>query len=548
MKLNLKIVLIILSLSFSAKSQNTDTTIKLRKCGTLVPPKEWDIWFNEKVQSYKETHAQSKNQTTSITIPVIVHVIHPGSQVNIYPNLSSAQIWSQIDVLNKDFAGIGLNSHLLANTGFSLVGIANTNITFCLAQYDPMGNLLPEPGINRIDYNTMGWTNPATPNTLPAFRILMENTIKPNSIWDPTAYLNIWISDVHPSVDILGYASFPNGSNLAGISSNLGTSSNDGVWVWARSFGKVGTLSPPYNLGRTTTHEVGHWLGLRHIGGDGNGNPAGDCDATDFCDDTPPQKGGASFGAYGQNFGSPAYPLHANVCFSNPYGDMFMNFMDYTDDAALYMFTPDQNIRMQTALVEGYFRSTLGASAFSLCVDMPLASFINDSVGCINSGITPLNATFGTPVPTYSWSAQPSVGVTFSPGTDDASPHINFPVTGSYTITMVATNTIGVTSNTMVVRIEDCTGVGDNFLLAEHVRLLPNPTAGEVTISGLFNSATSFVEIHNALGQLIVSGTYTAADGNRVMLDLTNYPEGVYTVTLVSEGQKVVKKLVLSSK
>ncbi len=159
---------------------------------------------------------------------------------------------------------------------------------------------------------------------------------------------NIWVSDVNPSVEILGYATFPGGSNLAGIISNVGTAGTDGVWIWSKSFGNTGTLQFPYNLGRTASHEIGHWLGFRHIGGDGNNNSFGDCSATDFCDDTPPQTGGFNQGAFGQNFGAPTYPLHVNVC-SSPYGDMFMNFMDYTDDASNYMFTPDQNIRMQTA-------------------------------------------------------------------------------------------------------------------------------------------------------------------------------------------------------
>jgi hypothetical protein len=542
MKINFKLIITALSLSLITQAQNSNNPKS--GCATAVPSAEWDVWFNKKVEEYKANKSTLKTQNISIIIPVIVHVIHPGSNVGTYPNISAAQIRSQIDVLNKDFAGAGQNVNQLAATGFSTVGAANTNITFCLAQYDPQGNLLPEAGIERINYNAKGWTNPSTPSTTAAFQTLMNNTIKPNTIWDPTLYFNFWVSDVHSNTQLLGYATFPGGSTLSGITSFMGTANDDGVWVYAKSFGKTGTLQAPYNLGRTATHEVGHWLGLRHIGGDGNGNPAGDCNATDYCDDTPAQKGGFGSGQYGQNFGTPSYPTHAFSC-SSPFGDMFMNFMDYTNDAFSYMFTPDQMDRMHTALNNGYFRTQLSTSSSSLCAGMPLASFNEHPIGCME-GYNPQNLTEGTPTPTYSWSVKPEAGVVFSPGTTDANPTINFPATGDYTLTIIATNSLGVSSNTLALQVEDCTSLKANSL-EKGINISPNPSSGLVTINSNFKISKKLgVFIYNSIGQLVRSIEVDSSVQKNQTINLSAYPDGVYTLLLVDETESTVKRLVLS--
>ena len=548
MKLNFKLVLASVCLSLVVNSQNQlpeNLVLTKRGCGTPAPSAEWDAWFNKKVEEYKANKPAGKVQTTSVTVPVIVHVIHPGSAVNVYPNLNGNQIRSQITVLNKDYAGIGYNTSQLAATGFSAVGIANTNITFCLAQFDPSGNPLAEAGIERINSTTMGWANPTSFTTDASFQGYMDGIVKPNTIWDPTYYFNIWISDVDVNtVQLLGYATFPAGSTLSGMPS-AGNAATDGIWVWSRAFGSTGTLQSPFNLGRTASHETGHYFGLRHIGGDGNGNVAGDCNATDYCDDTPPQKGGFGTGQYGQNFGAPTYPLHVNVC-SSPYGDMFMNFMDYVDDAYCYMFTPNQNDRIQTALANGVFRNQLGASSTSLCVGLPYANFVSDSIVCINSGLVPYNSTDGTPVPTYSWSVDPPAGVTYSPSSTDASPNINFPVVGDYTVTMIATNSVGVTSNTMALKLQDCTGIKENHLSAANISIAPNPSNGQLNINTNLNSDKDLqITIYNTLGQAIFSKNFIASS-NTMNIDLSAYPGGVYIVNISTGSEKIVKRLILN--
>jgi hypothetical protein len=335
-----------------------------KKCGTISPNETWNNWFNAQVEAFKEELRLHKTSAATYQIPVIVHVIHGGQAVGTYPNISQAQVGSQIGILNNDFAGAGLNVGNYSSTSFT-ASISNIDISFCAATKDPNGATLAEPGIERISYVSKGWGNPATPTSISAFNNLIENTIKPGSIWDPSKYLNIWVTDVSQSVGLLGYATFPGSTALAGITSGIGTATTDGVWIWSKAYGNTGTLVSPYDKGRTATHEVGHWLGLRHIGGDGNNNASGDCNATDYCNDTPPQKGGFAGGSFGQNYGAPTYPRNSGC--STPFGDMFMNFMDYTDDAIMYMFTPDQKARMQTAMQQGQFRTTLQNNVATVC-------------------------------------------------------------------------------------------------------------------------------------------------------------------------------------
>ncbi len=553
MKLNFKLIVAALSLSLAVKSQNTvsGTTgnnppaIK-RGCGTQAPSPEWDKWFNSKVEEYKTNLAQGKVQAVSLTIPVIVHVIHGGQAVGSYPNISAAQIKSQISVLNKDFAGIGYNSYQLAATGFSAVGIANTHITFCLAQLDPSGTPLTEPGIHRVNYNSQGWTNPASFTSQTNFRNYFDATIKPNTIWDPTYYFNIWVSDVdNNNVGLLGYATFPGGSALTGIPSG-GGASNDGIWVWGRSFGSGGSAQAPYALGRTATHETGHYLGLRHIGGDA-ANPAGDCNATDFCNDTPPQLGGFSGGSNGQNFGNPSYPLHVGDCPSAPYGDMFMNFMDYSDDAYCYMFTPDQDIRIQTAMANGYFRNQLSPSSATLCSGLPIVDVLMDTLYCNKTNITLINQTNGSPTPTYSWSAVPSGSVVFSPGSTDPNPTVNFDAPGVYTLNMVATNTAGVNSFYVVLQIDDCTGIKESSGFSNAISISPNPGSGRFILKTEAAAGESIeVIVHNSLGQLVLSKNYSNVGTSVFTMDLSSQPDGIYTLSISNGKERAVKRLVLT--
>ena len=346
-------IIIFLCLATLFLRAQTDPLVKSR-CGTGVPDQAWNDWFNAKVEEFKKANVGAKELTANYTIPVIFHVIHGGQSVGTFPNVSQLQINSQVKILNDDYAGSGYNVANFANTNFAQSLIANCNISFCLAEKDPNGVTLSEKGIERVSYVAKGWSDPASFTVNTNFKNFIDNTVKPGTIWDPSRYLNIWISDVNSSVGLLGYATFPAGSTLSGMNNALGTATDDGVWCWTKAIGDVGTLTSSYDKGRTATHEVGHWLGLRHIWGDGS------C-ASDFCNDTPTQQQA--------NTGCPTYPSVS--CSNGPNGDMFMNFMDYSYDYCLYMFSNDQRTRMQTAMANAPYRKNLSASAATLCTNSP---------------------------------------------------------------------------------------------------------------------------------------------------------------------------------
>ncbi len=404
--------------------------------GTGAPAAEWDEWFNKAVEKYIENHKGERTTITNYRIPVVFHVIHFGQTIGTFPNIDSNQIKSQIAILNADYAGTGLN-YTNVPTPFANL-IANTGISFCLARRDPTGALLTERGIHRVNANSNGWPNPATATVNLVNYI--NNTVKAATIWDPTKYLNIWISDRSATTTVLGFATYPAGTTITGIPPGVGTSTNDGVWCWTKAVGNVGTTQAPWNKGRTLTREIAHWLGVRSLWGDGN------C-LTDYCSDTPWAKQG--------NTGCPGYPSYVNRCGINqsPYGEMTMNFLDMTDDACRYMFTPQQAVRMQAAMSQCNFRNLLGTH--NLCSPLltstasAVANFSITDQPCVGRPFTPMNNSTGFPWPTFQWSSAPSSNIFPAPSV--ANPAITFNSPGTYTLYLTATNSLNISSYSMVV-------------------------------------------------------------------------------------------------
>jgi hypothetical protein len=261
-----------------------------------------------------------------VTIPVVVHIVYR----NGAENLSNQRVIDQLAVLNADFRK--LNADFSSTPSVFQPVAADAEINFCLAQRDP--NNLPTNGITRTSSTrTTGWTSGDESVKTPAL-----GGVAP---WDPSKYLNIWVCGglTNGALSLLGYAQFPGG----------GPAATDGVVINTTAFGTTGS-SAPYNLGRTATHEIGHYLNLRHIWGDANcGN--------DFVGDTPTQAD--------KNFGCPRFPQV--TCSNGPNGDMFMNYMDYTDDACMYMFTNGQKARMQATLAG----SRVALAASNGCIPPP---------------------------------------------------------------------------------------------------------------------------------------------------------------------------------
>lgn len=242
-----------------------------------------------------------------INIPVYVHVLYNTSAQNI----SSAQINSQIAVLNKDFRKTNADASNVPSEFANLA--ADAEINFTLVAIDRKQSSVTDWGTNdAMKSSAQGGIDPITPDT----------------------HLNIWVVNRMTSSGrtILGYAQFPGGN-----------SATDGVVVAYNYFGDTGAVSAPFNKGRTTTHEVGHYLNLRHIWGDGR------CRQDDFVSDTPSSDG--------PNYGCPSYPT-VN-CRSN---DMTMNYMDYTDDACMYMFSEGQKTRMRSIFAAGGARASLAGN------------------------------------------------------------------------------------------------------------------------------------------------------------------------------------------
>jgi hypothetical protein len=311
---------------------STEYNKELQSKKKAVSDQEFENWLAPQVAALKARRAANPNQPYAvITIPVVVHVIHNGDAYGAGENIRDEQVLSQIQVLNQDFRRMlgtpGYNNHPDG---------ADIEIEFCMAAVDPSGN--PTNGINRVNLGVAAWNYSG-----------VEGTLKPNTSWDPNSYLNVWTARFGGDLNgVLGYAQFPSSSSLAGMPSNGGAASTDGVIMAFNAFGSStiypsGSYIPSYDKGRTTTHEVGHWLGLRHIWGDGP------CGVDDFCEDTPE--------AEDANGGCPT------GFFSCGSVDMIENYMDYTNDSCMNIFTNDQKARMLTVMNVSPRRASLKTSS-----------------------------------------------------------------------------------------------------------------------------------------------------------------------------------------
>ncbi len=300
---------------------------------------QFETWLAPLVNKQIASRSNSKTAAaTIITIPVVVHVIHNGQAIGTAPNINDAQVQSQIRVLNQDFR------RMLGTPGYNNNAVgADVQIEFVLAKQDPNGN--PTNGIDRINMCQDSWSETD-----------INKTVKPLTIWDPNQYMNMWTVKFTNDI-LLGYAQFPNSSGLQGINTYEGDANTDGVVSSYDVFGSSDfsssfTLATPYDKGRTMTHEVGHFLGLIHIWGDvGSRDTGKDCSGTDYCDDTP-QAGWENYDCLSIYNSCPAYPGN----------DMNENYMDYTNDACMNIFTQNQKDRMLAVMDNSPRRSSLKTS------------------------------------------------------------------------------------------------------------------------------------------------------------------------------------------
>jgi len=312
---NLMLIATVVTVSFSSCTKQDDmnssdaannaTQSGERNCGTMeafykqIQDDPATLARMEEIEQFTQNYVSSSRLLPdgTIQIPVVVNVLYKTSAQNI----SAAQIQSQIDVLNADFAATNADYNSTPSI-FQGVRSGNIGVTFVL------------DAVVRKATNKSSWT------TNNAMKKTSQGGISPTS---PTTKLNMWCCNMGGG--ILGYAQFPGGS-----------SATDGVVVDDNAFGNTGTVTSPYHKGRTATHEVGHWMNLRHIWGDAN------C-GSDLVGDTPAHNTA--------NYGCPSYP-HLSTCSGTPV-EMTMNYMDYTYDACMYMFSAGQKTRMKAVFAAG---------------------------------------------------------------------------------------------------------------------------------------------------------------------------------------------------
>lgn len=348
------------------------TSVAQVRCGTVEyqkqlqlnnPAKEttdqFEKWMSGKIA--KKTIGQSNLRTqVTYSIPVVVHIIHNGESIGTGMNISDAQVLSQIKVLNDDFNRLNTDQ---VNTPALFQSVAGAfDVQFVLAKQDPDG--LPTTGIVRIKGSKSSWTS-------------IENySLKAQSYWPAEQYLNIWVTSL---TDYLGFSQFPV-SPLAGLEDSSNERLTDGIVINYREFGSIDdgsfNLHPQYNKGRTLTHEMGHFFGLRHIWGDVSG-----CVGNDYVADTPTQSGSTA--------GCPVHP-QANCSAIK----MFQNYLDYTDDACMNLFTQGQVDRMLTILLNSPRRKELPSSPglqapVAVANDLGIKKIIAPGVSACSGSLAP---------------------------------------------------------------------------------------------------------------------------------------------------------------
>jgi hypothetical protein len=424
-------------------------------------------------------------QQSTISIPVVFHVVYKAGAENI----SDAQVLSQLAVLNDDFRR--LNADTINTPAHFRPLAADTRIEFCLAIVDPNGE--PTSGITRTQTSKESFSY---------FSDHIKSTVNGGiDAWDPSQYLNIWIGNL--GISSIGYASSP------GVSPE-----RDGVVLHYRTVGAAPHNSSlwVYNMGRTGTHEVGHWLGLKHIWGNGL-----TCNDSDDIDDTP-----------NQQMQSQGCPSGIEIsCDNGPYGNMWQNYMDYVDDACMNLFTKGQANYMQGVLlaVRSYlYNSTActGELRSRIRVAQPQDTLLapGDQVQ--------FQGSFGGFKPTsWLWHFEGGVPATST----EQNPTVRYERPGRYRVTLTTSN---VNSSHTLEKEEYI------YVTSDKVRVYPNPASGFITIEQAAKQQVRHVELVNRYGQVVLS---EEVQDRVIRLDVRGLPAGMYILRLASTNGTAVHKI-----
>lgn len=296
------------------------------------------LQYNAEIDEWIAAHENERTSTATITIPIVFHILYNTAEQNI----SDAEIESQLEAMNKDFMGTNPDASNIPTAFKSLMG--TPGIQFCLAKRTPTG--APTNGIIHKSTKVTSFTDDD---------VAKYSAQGGDDAWDTKKYFNIWICNLAGT--LLGYGEFPTGTATK-------------TYGYVGHYKYTGTINSkaPFNKGRTTTHEIGHCLNLRHIWGDAS------C-GTDNVSDTPTQET--------SNSKCPSYP-HV-TCSNGPNGDMFMNYMDYVDDACMVMFSKGQTTRMLASINKAPYNALQTSDGCTPPVNTGIISITTDN----NIGIFP---------------------------------------------------------------------------------------------------------------------------------------------------------------
>lgn len=564
----LPIALLLMSTSVFAQSESQPAR---RTCGTMEnleylkqqnPNLEAEMQaYNAQLDQWIAANANvERNSNAVITIPIVFHILYNTAA----ENLSDADIQSQLVAMNADFMGLNADTSKIPSVFKKDFGAPK--IQFCMAQRTPDGK--PTNGIVRKSTTKTSFTT--------------NNDAKFTSrggddAWDTKRYYNIWIGDLGST--LLGYAEFP-----------TGTATNTFGYVGHYKYTGTINSSKPFHLGRTTTHEIGHCFNLRHIWGDANcGN--------DQVSDTPTQQAASS--------GCPTFPTV--TCSNGPNGNMFMNYMDYSDDACMFMFSKGQTTRMLAVVNSAPYNSLTTSDACQPLTPLAVSIASNDpdNTICAGTSVTFTATPTGATSPTYQWKVSGTnagTGVTFTTSTLTNGQSVTCEMTSgtskvtSAAITMtvnpmppiptISNNgtvlTSSATSNnqwfyngneiagetgqsitvtkdgnyTVKVTVNGCTSVSKPFGVITGIgnvsnenklNVFPNPSDGMITVSFTINNKSVHkVAVSNVLGQVVFKEELTNFSGTySKQVNLQQYGKGTYTITLMNENNVIAEKIIV---